>query len=72
MGTVMIRCPKTGHAVSTGIDMEAPEFERLPTVHAELNCSRCGERHGWTKREAWLAETSGATGESRAQAPAAE
>jgi hypothetical protein len=68
----MIRCPKTGHAVSTGIDMEASDFERLPTVSAELSCSHCGERHNWTKRAAWLMDGSDLLARSKASEPAAE
>lgn len=57
MGTVMIRCPKTGRSVSTEIETEVSDFERLPYVEAELHCPHCGQNHTWTRREAWLQET---------------
>jgi len=57
MGTVMIRCPKTGRSVSTEIETEVSDFERLPYVEAELHCPHCGQSHTWTRREAWLQET---------------
>ena len=54
MGVIMIRCPSTGHAVSTGI--ETSSMDRLPTVTATTVCSGCGRAHEWTKAEAWLAD----------------
>ena len=54
MGTVMIRCPRTGRAVSTEIDTELTVFERLPYVASRLRCPACGEVHVWTARDAWL------------------
>jgi hypothetical protein len=56
MATVMIRCPRTGDAVSTEIDTEPSVFARLPEVAATLRCRLCGEEHTWTARQAWLAE----------------
>ena len=73
MGTVMIRCPRTGQAVSTEIEMEASDFERLPYVQVELDCLHCGERHTWTRREAWLADSAlGAPIEMKIDEPAVE
>ncbi len=54
MGIVMITCPSTGRAVSTGIEMSG--VEQLPTVIATMVCSACGRVHEWTKDDAWLAE----------------
>jgi hypothetical protein len=56
MGTVMIRCPRTGTAVSTQIDTEATVLERLPSVAARLHCPACGEEHTWTAGDAWLSD----------------
>jgi hypothetical protein len=56
MGTVMIRCPRTGDAVSTEINTEAGVFERLPDVASRMTCPACGEVHVWTARDAWLAD----------------
>ncbi len=56
MGAVTIRCPRTGHAISTGIETEPSVFDRLPAVAASVRCSACGEEHFWTTRDAWLAE----------------
>jgi hypothetical protein len=54
MGMVMIDCPNTGRAVSTGIEMFS--IEPLPTVAAQTVCPFCGRVHKWTKNDAWLAE----------------
>jgi hypothetical protein len=54
MGIIMIRCPSTGRAVSTGIEM--PNLDQLPTVIATMVCSACGRVHEWTRTDAWLAE----------------
>jgi hypothetical protein len=56
MGAVMIRCPRTGHAVPTGIETEPSVFVGLPRVQAMLACPFCGEEHGWTVADAWLGE----------------
>ena len=54
MGMVMIDCPSTGRAVSTGIEMFS--IEPLPLVTATTVCPFCGRLHKWTKNDAWLAE----------------
>jgi hypothetical protein len=56
MGVVMIKCPTTGRAVSTGIEVDADTFANLPDVSSRLGCSACGTQHSWSKSEAWLAE----------------
>ena len=54
MGVVMIKCPATLGAVSTGIEMCA--VEELPFVVATMSCPACGRVHEWTKNDAWLAD----------------
>ena len=54
MGILMITCPSTGRAVSTGI--ETSDVKQLPTVIATTVCPACGRVHEWTKDNAWLAE----------------
>jgi hypothetical protein len=54
MGAVMIRCPKTGRAVSTEIETEPSVFSQLPAVAARMHCPLCAEDHIWTAREACL------------------
>jgi hypothetical protein len=54
MGVVMIKCPSTGRAVSTGIEMS--NLDTLPSVIATMRCSACGHVHEWTRDGAWLAD----------------
>jgi len=54
MGILVIECPTTGRAVSTGIEMLS--IERLPTVTAQTKCPVCGRVHEWTRDSARLVE----------------
>ncbi len=56
MSSVMIRCPTTGRAVSTAIEMEPIVFNRLPNLPGRMTCPACGLEHGWALRSAWLAD----------------
>ena len=51
---VMVRCPTTGEELSTGVEMDAATFERLPDIHSQMKCAICGLDHEWSPREAWL------------------
>ena len=51
---VMVRCPVTGRELSTGVEMDAATFERLPEIRAQIRCPACGRDHPWSTREAWL------------------
>ena len=54
MGAVMIRCPRTGRAVSTEIETEPSVFSRLPKVAGRMRCPDCGAEHTWSASQAWL------------------
>ena len=54
MSAVMIRCPATGHAVSTAIEIEPAVFRKLPKVAARMHCPACGHEHVWMTSSAWL------------------
>jgi hypothetical protein len=58
MSTIMIKCPQTGEAVSTGIEVERDTFVALPNAGALMHCPACGDEHIWSKAEAWLADRS--------------
>ena len=51
---VMVRCPTTGRELSTGVEMDAATFERLPDIHSQIKCPLCRLDHNWSTREAWL------------------
>jgi hypothetical protein len=55
MSSLMIRCPNTGRAVSTEIEIEPGVFRQLPNIGARMHCPVCGQDHAWQTGEAWLA-----------------
>jgi hypothetical protein len=55
MSSVMIRCPATGQAVSTAIEVEPIVFRSLPKIAARMYCPACGKEHVWMTSSAWLA-----------------
>lgn len=56
MGMVMIKCPKTGKPLPTGIAMDKKSFESSSMSNNSVGCPHCGESHVWNKRDAWVAE----------------
>ncbi|MEJ2377779.1 MAG: hypothetical protein P8Y71_21095 [Pseudolabrys sp.] len=57
MGTLMIRCPKTGSAISTGIQTEPATFSNSPVFFARTMCPVCQTHHEWFARAAWIHES---------------
>ena len=55
---VMVSCPTTGRELSTGVEMDAATFERLPDIHSQIKCPVCRLDHNWSTREAWLMQSS--------------
>jgi hypothetical protein len=58
MGVVMIRCPRTGHEISTGIEMARSDFQRAPVFFAHAHCPICRIEHEWFAKDAWVCEGS--------------
>jgi len=54
MGNVVIVCPHSGREISTGIEMDAESFGKLPDVAVRSRCPDCGMQHAWWTREAKL------------------
>jgi len=58
---VMIRCPKTGSDVNTGVqlvrrdDADVLSLDDLEIHETIMNCPACGEQHVWGRSEAFLA-----------------
>jgi len=50
---VTIKCPQNGEPVHTGITMDEEAFKNV-TLQYELACPKCGQRHYWTKADAFL------------------
>jgi hypothetical protein len=64
MSSLMIRCPKTGLDVWTGVDTDPTSLEAIPEAFYFTACPHCGSRHPWGRDEAWLTDdaTPGASG----------
>ncbi|MBN8935487.1 MAG: hypothetical protein J0I13_04100 [Rhizobiales bacterium] len=56
MGTVMIRCPRTGRAIPTGIVSDRIEFRRKAVFIGRTYCAACRAEHEFFAREAWVDE----------------
>jgi hypothetical protein len=49
LGTIVIRCPRTGADVSTGIELDRQSWDTLPIVPSTFRCAACGAEHVWSK-----------------------
>jgi hypothetical protein len=56
MSVIYCTCPQTAREFSTGILLEAGDFEKLPDVEARSRCPRCGRFHTWSKHNVRLGE----------------
>ncbi len=56
MGTVMIKCPKTGCEISTGIQMDQSIFNTMPVFFSRTRCPICQTEHEWFARNARVRE----------------
>jgi hypothetical protein len=56
MGVVMIKCPETGRAISTGMKADRERFRCSPVFFARTFCLICEASHEWFAREAWVHE----------------
>jgi hypothetical protein len=54
VSVVLGRCPNTGRELSTGVEMDAATFERLPDIRSQITCLVCNLDHTWSAREARL------------------
>jgi endogenous inhibitor of DNA gyrase (YacG/DUF329 family) len=54
MGTVMIKCPTTGKAISTGMGADKASFESSNFSQNGVKCPACGKTHVWDKKDAWV------------------
>jgi hypothetical protein len=64
MGVVMIRCPATKRAISTGIVTDRQTFNATPGFYSESFCPLCRGDHRWFATEAWVEETGYSTSEA--------
>ena len=57
MGMLMIRCPKTGRAISTGRHIESRLFSGTPVFFSSTYCPHCRARHEWFVKDAWVCDS---------------
>ena len=69
MAMLMIKCPRTGQVISTGIETDPYSTEPIPRVLVHTPCPYCGTDHAWWPNQAWLVDdTQGPAKESTGQA----
>ncbi len=57
MAQIMIKCPVSNHAISTGVEVDSDaDFNSLLDVAYHADCPSCGFNHLWFKHNAWIAE----------------
>jgi hypothetical protein len=56
MGSVMVRCPATGHDIPTGIVTDRKSFAATPVFFARVRCPICRTEHEWFAKEAWVCD----------------
>ena len=56
MSLLMIRCPRTGQEVWTGIETDPDSLRKIPDDLFYTSCPRCGLDHAWRRDEAWLVD----------------
>ncbi len=56
MGMVMIRCPETGRAISTGIEIDRVTFRSTPVFFSQTRCPLCRVTHEWFAKDAWVCD----------------
>ena len=55
MGIVMISCPETRRAISTGIQVDRATFHSTPVFFSRTFCPLCRVKHEWVAKDAWSA-----------------
>jgi hypothetical protein len=56
MGHVMIKCPRTGQQIRTGMVAEPGRFASTPVFFARVLCPICLAEHEWFAKDAWVSE----------------
>ena len=57
MSMLMIRCPKTGRAISTGREVEIAAFRSSPVFFSRTYCPLCRVTHEWFAQDAWVCDS---------------
>ncbi len=60
MGRVMIKCPKTGEMIPTGISMDEESSRSSRILEGgRVECPECGAIHVWSKSDAVVVDKDG-------------
>jgi len=70
MGMVMIKCPQSGRAIPTGIEVDRERFRASPVFFSRTRCPVCHADHAWFAREAWVHEPAARAKRRRVAVPA--
>jgi hypothetical protein len=57
MSMLMIRCPKTGRAISTGREVESAAFRSGAVFFSRTYCPLCHVTHEWFAQDAWVCDS---------------
>ena len=57
MGIVMISCPETRRAISTGIQADRAAFHTTPVFFSRTLCPFCRVTHEWFAKNAWVCDS---------------
>ena len=57
MGIVMISCPETRRAISTGIRVDRATFHSTPVFFSRTLCPLCAKNHEWFAKDAWVCDS---------------
>jgi hypothetical protein len=60
MGIVMINCPETRRAISTGIQVDRKTFHATPVFFSRTLCPLCRTTHEWFAKDAWVCDSADA------------
>jgi hypothetical protein len=56
MGIVMVKCPKTGRTIPTGIEAVGSNYQCVPVFFSRVFCPICKTHHEWFAKDAWVRE----------------
>jgi len=62
MADILVQCPSTGAAISTGLRTEWVVLSSLPRIAIPLRCPVCGQTHKWNPQQAWAGSAADAHG----------
>lgn len=56
MGVIMIKCPRSGRAITTGMNTDRETFQCSAVFFSRTYCTTCRITHEWFARDAWVYE----------------